>query len=187
MVQDLEGAAASKFGQGRGKERPRPRPESGRLRLVVAIESAAAALLRRRADSLRSLYLRTVDSWIPYEIREGDLETLRRARLIVGFTFVLLVLATEAVPFFHWVLTPEGSVWVYCSLLIGLTMTLAIPPLLRREQVEFAANVLVGAASLVVVTCFAVIGGIEAPVLHWVALMPLLAILMGSRRSAWWT
>ena len=62
-----------------------------------------------RIAALRGRYLRTVDSWIPLELQRNGGESLRCARIVVGLTLVLLILALEAFAFFHWSLPPEAT------------------------------------------------------------------------------
>jgi predicted signal transduction protein with EAL and GGDEF domain len=147
---------------------------------------AEAAGQSGHATALRGSYLRVVDSWIPETLQHAGGEALRCARIVVGFTLVLLALGLEAVAFFHWSLPPAATLIIDLSLALGLTVTLFIPVTLRHfESVEPAANLVVGASYLVLLSIFLVLGGIRAPVLHWCALVPMLALLMGARRSAW--
>ncbi len=141
-----------------------------------------------RPSGRKTLFFRTVDAWIPPAIQCGDREELRRARIVVGFTLVLLALCAEALAFFHWVLPRTASRWIEISIVIGLCTTLLIPMALRRFSISTGANLIVAGSFVVLLTIFTVLGGIAAPVLHWCALMPMLALLMGARRSAaFWT
>ena len=88
--------------------------------------------------------------------------------------------------FFSWVLPAHLSLWIGLSLVVGLLLCLAIPTALRRwGSLEFSANLVISGSFLVMIACFAAVGGIQAPVLHWLALLPTLALLMGARTSAW--
>ena len=137
-------------------------------------------------EGLRGLLFRIVDSGIPAEMRSGDPDTLRRARIVLSFTLVLVLLGLEAVAFFAWVLEAESSRYVAVALVVGLLLTLAIPFSFRRTgSVDLGANLVIAGSYVVIVSCFTVVGGIRAPLLHWCALLPMLAVLMGSRRSAW--
>ena len=147
---------------------------------------ARAAAPQQRLRAMRQVYLRTVDSWIPEAMVSGGGEELRCARLVVSFTLLLLVLGLEGFWFFHWALPAGAALGIDLALVLGLSMCLAIPHALRRfGSVEIAANLVVAASFLVLLAIFVVLGGIEAPVLHWCALIPMLAVLMGARRSAW--
>lgn len=139
-----------------------------------------------RLGRLRQVYFRAVDSWIPERLQESGGEALRRSRIVVGFTLVLLGLGLEAISFFHWALPSGATLGLDLALVAGLALTLLIPVALRRfDSIEPAANLIVGASYLVLGTVFVTLGGIHAPVLHWCALVPMLAVLMGSERSAW--
>ena len=99
---------------------------------------------------------------------------------------MLLVLGLEALAFFHWALPKGATLGLDLALVVGLSLTLLVPVTLRRfPSIEPAANLIIGASYLVLGTIFVTLGGIHAPVLHWCALMPMLAVLMGSERSAW--
>jgi len=143
---------------------------------------------QERDPAARSFFFRTVDAWIPEAIRTGPPDERRRARIVVGFTFVLLALCLEALAFFHWTLPAEATLWIEIAIAVGLGATLLIPVALRRYSIAVGANIVIAASFAVMVTIFSVLGGIVAPVLHWCALMPMLALLMGTPRSAiFWT
>jgi diguanylate cyclase (GGDEF)-like protein len=135
----------------------------------------------------RHLYLRIIDSGIPEAMRAGDANTLRRARIILGFTLVLILLGLEAAAFFSWALTGDAAIRVEASLIAALLLTLAIPSAFRRTgSLELGANLVLAGSFLVIVVIFSVSGGIETDLLHWVGVLPMLAALMGARRSAWY-
>jgi len=139
--------------------------------------------------AVRDVLLRLVDSGIPTAIQAGDSDSLRRARTVLSFALVLVVLGIESLAFFSWALSPSAALPVGVSLLGGLLLTLAIPWSLRRwGSIEVASNLLLAGSYVVIVTSLAIVGGIRAPLLHWTGLLPMLAVLMGTRRSAWtWT
>jgi diguanylate cyclase (GGDEF)-like protein len=125
-----------------------------------------------------------VDSGIPPSVE--DPESLRRARIILSFTLVLIVLGVEAVVFFSWALPTHLAQPVAVSLIAGLMLTLAIPTVFRRRgSLSLGANLVIAGSYVVITTSFVMLGGIRAPLLHWLALLPLLAALMGARASAW--
>ena len=139
-----------------------------------------------RASFARALYLQIVDSGIPDEIRSGDPDGHRRARIILGFTLALILLGFETAAFFSWVLPLHAATRISVSLAVGLSLTLLIPSTFRRGgSLTAGANLVIGASYLVILATFTVLGGIRAPVLHWCALLPMLAALMGTPRSAW--
>ena len=138
---------------------------------------------------LRTGFLGLVDGAIPLEMRTGDPDVLRRARIILSFTLILVALGIETGIFFAWMLSPEAIIRVSLALSIALALTLIIPVTFRRiGSLALGANLINASAYLVTVTIYTVIGGIHAPLLHWLALFPMLAALMGARTSAWvWT
>jgi diguanylate cyclase (GGDEF)-like protein len=155
-----------------------------REKLSATRRRAARRSLRFRA--FEEFYLRAVDSWIPDSMRTGEPETLRRARIVISFTLALVVLGLESIVFFHSTLPAEASRQLELSLVAALLLTLLIPPALRRfHSIALAANLVISASFLVILATIFLLGGISAPILHWCALMPMLAVLMGAQRSAW--
>ena len=129
-------------------------------------------------------FIRLVDPAIPAEMA-ADPDILRRARVVLGFTLSLIVLGIEALVFFAWAL--PGNLWQHLAVVlgVGLGLTAAIPLAFRRfHSLALGANLVIAGSWIVIVAALAVSGGIEAPLLHWCALMPMLAVLMGARRSA---
>jgi diguanylate cyclase (GGDEF)-like protein len=141
---------------------------------------------RRRHGVIEEFYLRTVDAWIPESIQTGEAELLRRSRIVVSFTLALVILGVEAIVFFHWTLPAEASRQLELSLAAALFLTWLVPSALRHfNSLALAANLVIAGSFLVVFTTILLLGGITAPIIHWCALMPMLAVLMGTRRSAW--
>jgi diguanylate cyclase (GGDEF)-like protein len=137
--------------------------------------------------SIRRGFFRLIDSSIPHEILNGDPEELRRARTILGFTVILIALALQSATYFRYALPQSASVRIDAFTSLGMLLTLGIPLCMRRGlPMEFAANLVIGASFVVIATSLTVFGGIESPVIHWLALPPMLAVLMGARRSAWY-
>jgi predicted signal transduction protein with EAL and GGDEF domain len=135
---------------------------------------------------MRDGYFRLVDSAIPESIQQGDADRFRQSRTIVGFTLILILLGLESVAYFHYALPLEAATRIDIAFGVSLGLTLAIPWVLRSgHSIALAANLVIAASFLVIVTTFTVFGGIESPLLHWCALPPMLALLMGARRSAW--
>ena len=135
---------------------------------------------------LHEFYLRVLDSGIPEGMVSGDAETLRRARIILSFTLVLILLGFVTATFCHWALPREAAVLIDTAFVVGLLLTLLIPLSFRRTgSLGMAAHLVLGGSFLVIVTVFSLLGGIRGPLLHWLGLLPMVAILMGARRSAW--
>ncbi len=136
--------------------------------------------------ALKRLAIRVVELWVPAPRIEAGGESLRTARIVVGFTLTLLLLAAETYVFFHWALPPGTTGLLDAALVIALCMVLLVPVALRRsESSELAANLVVAGSFVVMMAAFSLAGGLRSPVLHWCALLPMLAVLMGARRSAW--
>ncbi len=132
----------------------------------------------------RRFLVELVDAAIPGEM-QTDPDVLRRARTVVGLTLALIVLGLEAIAFFAWAIPGDSWQRVAAALVVALAMVGAIPVAFRRfGSLALGANLMIGGSWLVIVSCFTVSGGIHAPLLHWCALMPLLAVLMGAPRSA---
>jgi diguanylate cyclase (GGDEF)-like protein len=148
-----------------------------------------ASLLRRGIGALAAGFLYLVDAGIPLEMREGDPDIRRRARIILSFTLVLIVLGLESGVFFALFLEPVAALRVELSLVAALSLAALIPLVFRRlGSLAIAANLILLAAYIVTIAIFTVIGGINAPLIHWCAMLPMLAVLMGARTSAWvWT
>jgi diguanylate cyclase (GGDEF)-like protein len=137
-----------------------------------------------RAASPRTPTLRLLDAWLPGSLRDGDPEVLQRARVIVGFSFALVALGFETALFFGWALPDPARRWMLCAVGVGLLLTLLIPAALRRRRLDVATQLLVGACFLVILTVQVLAGGVRAPLLHWFALLPMLALLLGARSLA---
>jgi diguanylate cyclase (GGDEF)-like protein len=148
--------------------------------------TASLAPIASRPGSVKDLYLRLVDSGIPLEMQTGDPDVLRRARIILGFTVVLILLGLESAVFFNWALPGQVGTRVSIALLVALTLTLLIPTAFRRYgSLELGALLVNAASYLVITTTFTVTGGIQSQVLHWLGVLPMLSALMGARRMAW--
>jgi hypothetical protein len=138
------------------------------------------------SSGLSGWLLRVVDASIPEEMHKGDPDNLRRARIILSFSLALIALALETGLFFSWVLSPTSLLRVELALAAALLLIVMIPAVFRRSgSLVIGANLIITAAYIVTVAVLSVIGGISAPLFHWYALPPLLAVLMGTRRSAW--
>jgi diguanylate cyclase (GGDEF)-like protein len=165
------------------------RPEHKGSGVLPCAKSARVRAVEVGMEAIGARFLQMVDAAIPEPMRAGDSDNLHRARLILSFTLVLILLGIETGVFFAWFLSPEAAMRVQISLVIALVLTLLIPLTLRvAGSLTLALNLVITAAFIVTVTIFSVIGGINASLIHWCALFPVLAAFMGSRASAWaWT
>jgi diguanylate cyclase (GGDEF)-like protein len=169
-----------------------PRPESHSTaeteETPPGVTHPGPSTFRAGIGVLNARFLRLVDATIPGGMC-SDPDTLRRARIILSFTLVLIILALESWVFFAWVLPQAETQRVSLALVVALLLTLSIPVVFRRSgSLALSANLVITAAYIVTVAIYSVIGGIKAPLIHWLALLPMLAALMGARTSAWiWT
>ena len=129
-------------------------------------------------------FVRLIDRAIPDEMKaEADVHL--RARVTLGFALALGVLGAEAVAFFAWAIPGDEWQHVGLSVLVALGLTAGVPVAFHRlKSLALGANLVIGGYWLLMFTSFTVIGGIQAPPFHWCALMPMMAVLMGARRSA---
>src|SRR5262245_46305487 len=114
-----------------------------------------ASALRASIGKLAAGLLYLVDSAIPFEMRQGDPVTGRRARIIMSFTLALIVLGLETGVFFSRFLDPEATLRVEFALVLGLSLTALIPLVLRRlRSLALATNLLISAAYIVTIAVF---------------------------------
>ncbi|HEY6130447.1 MAG TPA: EAL domain-containing protein [Halioglobus sp.] len=160
-----------------------------RRKCEARLPATNASALKAGIGKLATGFLYLVDSGIPFEMRQGDPDIARRARIILSFTLALIVLGLETGVFFSRFLEPVATLRVELALVVGLSLTALIPLVFRRlRSLAIATNLIISAAYIVTIAVFTVIGGINSPLIHWCALLPLLAVLMGARSSAWiWT
>ncbi|MCG8592263.1 MAG: EAL domain-containing protein [Proteobacteria bacterium] len=140
------------------------------------------------AERVRARVLGLIDSAIAPEIRCRQDDLLRRYRIVSGFAWVLVLVGLETSVFFHWALSSDATQRIDLALVAALGTTyVSIVGLRRGWPVLHVSNLLLLGAFLVTAASFSVVGGIRAPLLHWCGLIPMLAVLMGGRRSAlWW-
>lgn len=134
----------------------------------------------------RDWFRRSIDRAIPKHMLAGDPERLQQVRSIVGFTYILIVIALESAAYFYWALPLENALFVELSLAVSILLSLSLPLVLRHSETAVpAANIVITAGFMSILTAITAMGGIHAPLLHWCALPPMLAVLMGAKRSAW--
>jgi diguanylate cyclase (GGDEF)-like protein len=127
---------------------------------------------------------RLVDPLLSAELRSGDPVRLQRTRTLVGLTYVLALLGLQTGAFFYWALPSEDAVWLARSMAGALALVALVPVVVRRAPIGLAANLLLAGTFSVLLALLGLLGGIHAPVLHWLAVPPMLALLMAGRRSA---
>ena len=133
--------------------------------------------------SPRRFLRRLIESGVPEQLTDPDAR--RRARILLGFTLALILLGFEALAFFSWSLPATPALVVSVCFAGSMGLVLFIPAALRRGSLALGANLLIGGSYLVILASILAVGGVRAPVIHWLALLPMLAVLMGARRSAW--
>jgi diguanylate cyclase (GGDEF)-like protein len=113
-------------------------------------------------------------------------EQLRRVRILRSFVVVLVLLGLEtSIVFRAGLPSPDLADRVDGCLVLALVGVYAALVLMRRTlRIDLAADIVLGSSLLVIVACLSVIGGIEAPLLHWLGLIPMLAVLLRGRRAA---
>lgn len=148
--------------------------------------AAEPATTERSSIPTASRLMGMIDRAIPDRIFTGDTEQLRQARSIVGFAIVLVLIAIGTGVYFYWALPLHVAIRVELFLAMSAAMTFFLPFVLRHARTTApAANLVITAASVSILATIVAFGGIKAPVLHWCSLPPMLAVLMGTRRSAW--
>jgi len=137
-------------------------------------------------SALRQLGVRLIDRGIPTDIQVGDPDNLRRARIIISFTLILIILALVAGFYITWILPASERPKILISLTIAVMATFTIPLIFKYFfSLALAANLVLVAGFVVTLVIYTLSGGITGPLLHWCALFPVMAALMGCRRSAW--
>ena len=116
----------------------------------------------------------------------GSVTERRRVRILRGFIAILVLLGLETSLVFRSGLPdPALADRVDATLIAALVVVLAAVHVMRTPaRVELAGHLVLGAAMAVIVACLSVIGGIEAPLVHWVGLVPMLAVVFCGRSGA---
>ncbi|MFH1747908.1 MAG: hypothetical protein ABIG44_12810 [Planctomycetota bacterium] len=122
-----------------------------------------------------------IDWFIPAHVRGGDVDVLRRARLVVAFAWVLIALAIVYGATLFAMNSPIGAVMLMTASGAALT-TLYV---LRRTGSVYMASNLLTVAFFGVLTALACrLGGHGAIHLPWYAGVPVVALSTAGRRSA---
>lgn len=151
------------------------------------IASHSQSAIKSDSNSFRArLLTRTIDRIVPAHILLGDSEQLQQARVIIGFAALHIALAIQAAVYFQWALPLEGAIWATTALAASIGILAFLPAALRHNQtISYAANLVISLAFVSIFVATAFSGGIKAPIVHWFALPPMLAILMGAKRNSW--
>jgi two-component system chemotaxis sensor kinase CheA len=132
--------------------------------------------------SVRSL-LRVIDidRLIPTRLREGDQETLRKARIAIYFALALLAQCAVYIPTYAYEGFPALSVFISMGalLLCFLPLTLRLKDPLAWTGLYISALVFGVLASTAYYT-----GGVHSTSLWWMCMVPIAAMLVSGKRLA---
>ena len=127
-----------------------------------------------------------IDRGIPSNIQTGDPDDLRRARIILSFTLILIALSLVTGVYITSILPTPEKPKILISLTLAVMATFTVPIIFKYFfSLALAANLVLFTGYVVTLVIYTLSGGITGPLLHWCALFPVLAALMGCRRSAW--
>jgi hypothetical protein len=127
---------------------------------------------------------RLVNAFMPMALHRASADVTRRGRILVGALLAHLTLSVVTLATVLFAL-PVESVRTTAAVLLGsMLILLGLPIALTRRRIVLATNLLLASAFTLVLTGFVLIGGMQVPLLHWCALLPMLAVLMGTPRSA---
>ncbi|MDG2412001.1 MAG: EAL domain-containing protein [Halioglobus sp.] len=139
-----------------------------------------------KMSALRLLGVRLIDRGIPSNVQIGDPDDLRRARIILSFTLILIALSLVTGVYITSILPTSEKPKILISLTLAVMATFTVPIIFKYFfSVALAANLVLFTGYVVTLVIYTLSGGIAGPLLHWCALFPVLAALMGCRRSAW--
>ena len=150
------------------------------------MEQEQSADARQVVDSLgvRAICARIVDAFTPEVLLRAEGLQRRRARLLVASLLVHLSLCIVLLATVLVVLPTAFVRGTAGAVLAAMLPLLALPFALSRERLVLAMNVLLASSSAVLLATFVLVGGLQVPLLHWLAAFPMIAVLMGTPRSA---
>jgi signal transduction histidine kinase/DNA-binding NarL/FixJ family response regulator len=122
-------------------------------------------------------FLNTLDRFAPIHAARDD---RRRARLTAG---VLLTTAASA-PLIAAPYAFAGAPVVAGGSLAAGTLAAAMLPLLRAGRLEAASQAAIGLLYVLLVALAALSGGLQAPALPWLVILPMLALGLSHRSAA---
>ena len=130
------------------------------------------------------ILLQFLDSLLPPEMRGGDADTRRKARLVLAFTLALIFWVPVFFVIYWWLDVPALSIGV---VLAGFAAIL-VPVLLRTTRsIYWAGTVLTLDLYWVLMICSILTGGISSPGPSWFVAVPMLAtLILGFRAGAVW-
>jgi HPt (histidine-containing phosphotransfer) domain-containing protein len=132
-----------------------------------------------------SFFARLVTWFIPPELSDESSDDGRRARLLVVFSLTVTLMAIPTISMF----IPQRA-WTLIALAgTAVTAFAAAPLLLRRTRsVTLAANVMLASSTWGIASVAILNSGHRSPALVWTVIIPLCALMLAGRRSAFaWT
>ena len=137
--------------------------------------------MEHAAHTLRSRMTAGIDWFIPAQVRGGDPDALRQARLVVAFTWTLFAAAVIYTSI-HYLM--NSSVCAV-TLVAGAGMAVPILYVMHRTGSSLIAGNMIAAAFFGVLTIMASrLGGHGSIVLPWYVGVPVVALSTAGRRSA---
>jgi|GEM_PF-2552029 len=133
-----------------------------------------------KTPSLHQRFHALVARLAPPSFAKSDDDTRRRARLIVQFSLVIFLCGPVYGAFYFALgmyVSAAGA--LLCAVSLGLT-----PWLFRRyDRIAFGAHWVTGTCFVVLAMVTMPTGGLRAPAVSWLALIPVTALMLGGRRA----
>lgn len=128
--------------------------------------------------------LQLLDRLLPQEMREGDADTRRRARLVLAFTLALIFWVPVFSAMYWWLEIPALAMGVTIA---GIVAVL-VPIVLRQTRSTFwPGTILTLDLYWILMICAVLTGGLSSPALGWFVAVPMVATLIaGFRSGAFW-
>ncbi len=121
--------------------------------------------------------------FVPEHLRGLESLEEQRARAVVATTFVGLLFGPPFILTYGFRFGATVNVWI---LVVGIVLAMVAPILLRKTgSLSYASNWLSVVLFGVIIGLSLLTGGLHAPALHWVAAVPIYALIFGDRRSAY--
>jgi diguanylate cyclase (GGDEF)-like protein len=128
---------------------------------------------------------RAADRLLPSRILNGDVDTHRRARMLVGLCAVFAISGAATLLFFAWAFPRPALLLLAAVVSLAILSSSSVPVVLYLGSLSAATNVLLAGVYAVIVTAAILLGGMQSSLLSWCAVLPMLALITGARRSAW--
>jgi signal transduction histidine kinase/ActR/RegA family two-component response regulator len=129
-------------------------------------------------------FLSRLDRLLPVEFHEGDADTRRRARLVLGFTLALIFWVPIFSAIYWWLGIHELAIGV----LVAGVFASGVPAMMRATRSTFwPATILTFDLYSILMLCAWLTGGISSPGIGWLVSVPMVAtLLLGFRCGATW-